>query len=132
MEYFVEHPLHVVTVHQFRVTLPDTLEARTKLWDELADASDEAKHQPGQYRDTEEERQELAKLFADEVIVSGERRSGWWGAKGEEIGFKVRPVSAEDVLDADDWECAWKIIDKPDERLNSPKKWQAIEVNWGA
>jgi hypothetical protein len=38
MEYFVEQQLQVVTEHQFRVVLPDTLEARTELWACLAES----------------------------------------------------------------------------------------------
>ena len=134
MEYFIEQQLHVVTEHQFRVVLPDTLEARTKLWAWLAE-SGAYRPRPLEYGDTEEERQELAKHFADQVLFDGQGSGDWCGAKGEEVGFYVRPAYPMDVPDPDNWDWAWKIIDKPSERwmsgcLNSPEKWEAIDIDW--
>jgi len=138
MEYFVEQQLHVVTEHQFRVVLPDTLEARTRLWASLAE-SGAWRPRPFEYGDTEEERQELAKYFAEQVLFEGLGQGEWGGAKGEEVGFYVRPAYPEDVPDPGDWDGAWKIIDMRNDRwrwheprrgLNSPEKWEAIDIDW--
>jgi hypothetical protein len=138
MEYFVEQQLHVVTEHQFRVVLPDTLEARTDLWARLAE-SGAWRPRPIEYGDTEEERGELAKYVAEQVLSDHPGQRECPGAKGKEVNFYVRPAYPEDVPDPADWDGAWKIIDMRNDRwrwqeprrgLNSGEKWEAIDIDW--
>jgi hypothetical protein len=85
---------------EWEVTLPRTVRERAMLWDWAAGASDELRHQAGDYYNSVFHNFELAKLYVDHMAPSdtlGQTKvdKDWYGVKSKMVEAPPPPSDEE-------------------------------------